>query len=107
MAGDDDLITWNNASSTTITITGLENTDTTNYIWIDGSTGNIVMDPLEQMKQEFEALANLFFQENYDVNFVGFPTPPDFQMDKLMSANVGPVACIRNVYDAVYDDEIL
>jgi hypothetical protein len=71
---------------------------TTFTLYYDGenvSWGNDKMDPLVQMKQDFEALANMFFQEKFDKNFVGFPTPPNYQLDKLMSMPAY-VPCLRN-----------
>lgn len=65
------------ANTVTFNITGLNST--TDYIWIS-TDGNTTMDPLELMKQDFEALANLFFQEKFDRSFEDYRCPPAFDL---------------------------
>lgn len=73
--------TITNSTSTNLYIT-IPPTNASDYTitWYDGDGFNIQLSALEQMKQDFEALANAFFQEKYDTPFVGYSCPPDYAL---------------------------
>lgn len=72
-------ITNNTSNALYITIPPTNASDYT-ITWYDSNGFNIQLSALEQMKQDFEALANAFFLEKYDVPFVGYNYPPDYAL---------------------------
>jgi hypothetical protein len=81
MAGGDETYTITSSSSTTLYIT-IPPTNASDYTitWYDSNGFNIQLSALEQMKQDFEALAHGFFLEKFDVPFEDRRCPPAFNL---------------------------